>query len=63
MIKEEAPTTAQFDGVVRITRPARRSPASSVALDTGVTVVTDADGTPSVERLEPGKHRVTLSRS
>jgi TonB family protein len=63
VIKEEAPTTAQFAGLVKNHQTGEALAGVSLALDTGVTVVTDATGRFSVDAIEPGKHRVTLSRS
>jgi len=63
VIKEEAPTTAQFAGLVKDRKTGEALSGVSLTLDTGVTVVSDAAGRFSVDAIEPGKHRVTLSRS
>jgi len=63
VIKEEAPTTAQFAGLVKNHQTGEALAGVSIALDTGVTVVTDETGHFAVDGVEPGKHRVTLSRS
>ena len=63
VIKEEAPTTAQFAGLVKDHQTGEALAGVSIALDTGVTVVTDAAGHFAVDAIEPGKHRVMLSRS
>jgi TonB family protein len=63
VIKEEAPTTAQFAGLVKNHQTGEALAGVSIALDTGVTLVTDAAGRFAVDAIEPGKHRVTLSRS
>ena len=63
VIKEEAPTTAQFAGLVKNHQTGEALAGVSIALDTGVTVLTDEAGQFAVDGVEPGKHRVTLSRS
>ena len=63
VIKEEAPTTAQFAGVVKNHQTGEALAGVTIALDTGVSVLTDEAGRFAVEAVEPGKHRVTLSRT
>ena len=63
VIKEEAPTTAQFTGLVKNHQTGEALAGVSIALDTGVTVITDEAGRFAVDGVEPGKHRVTLSRT
>jgi TonB family protein len=63
VIKEEEPTTAQFAGLVKNHQTGEALAGVNIALDTGVTLVTDAAGRFSLDAIEPGKHRVTLSRS
>ncbi len=63
VIKEEAPTTGQFAGLVKNHQTAEALAGVSITLDTGVTVTTDEAGHFAIDGVEPGKHRVTLSRS
>ncbi|MEI9951592.1 MAG: TonB-dependent receptor [Pseudomonadota bacterium] len=63
VIKEEAPTTAQFAGLVKNHQTGEALAGVSIGLDTGATVVTDVAGHFAIDGIEPGKHRVTLSRS
>ena len=63
VIKEEAPTTAQFAGVVQNHENGQALSGVSITLDNGMTAVTDAAGRFALDALEPGKHRVTLSRA
>ena len=63
VIKEEAPTTAQFTGVVKNHQTGEALAGVSIALDTGVTALTDEAGRFKFDDIEPGKHRVTLSRT
>jgi len=63
VIKEEAPTTAQFVGLVKNHQTGEALAGVTIALDTGVTVVTDGAGHFQLDGVEPGKHRVTLSRT
>jgi TonB family protein len=63
VIKEEAPTTAQFVGLVKNHEKGEALAGVSVVLDNGMTTLTDAQGHFTFEGVEPGKHRVTLSRS
>ncbi|HYP74491.1 MAG TPA: TonB-dependent receptor [Polyangiaceae bacterium] len=63
VIKEEAPTTAQFAGVVKNHQTGEALAGVTIALDTGVSVLTDEAGRFALEAVEPGKHRVTLSRT
>ena len=63
VIKEEAPTTAQFAGLVKNHQTGEALAGVSIALDNGVSVLTDLAGRFVVDQVEPGKHRVTLSRA
>jgi TonB family protein len=63
VIKEEAPTTAQFAGVVQNHENGQPLAGVSVTLDDGMTAVTDAAGRFALDGVQPGKHRVTLSRA
>jgi TonB family protein len=63
VIKEEAPTTAQFAGLVKNHQTGEALAGVTIALDNGVTVVTDEAGRFAVDSIEPGKHRITLSRA
>ncbi|MES1177507.1 MAG: TonB-dependent receptor [Myxococcales bacterium] len=63
VIKEEAPTTAQFAGLVKNHQTGEALSGVSIALDNGMSGVTDAAGRFEFDGVEPGKHRVTLSRS
>ena len=63
VIKEEAPTTAQFAGLVRNHDKGEALAGVSIALDNGMSAFTDAAGRFQFDGVEPGKHRVTLSRS
>jgi TonB family protein len=63
VIKEEAPTTAQFTGVVQNHANGEALSGVTIALDNGLTAVTDAAGRFALDGVEPGKHRVTLSRA
>ena len=63
VLKEEAPTSAQFSGLVKNRQTGEALAGVSVTLDTGVTLVSDEAGRFALEALEPGKHVVTLSRS
>ncbi|MEO8900633.1 MAG: TonB family protein, partial [Polyangiaceae bacterium] len=63
VIKEEAPTTAQFAGLVRNHEKSGALAGVSVGLDNGMSALTDAAGRFQFDDVEPGKHRVTLSRS
>jgi len=63
VIKEEAPTTAQFSGSVRNHQTGEALAGVSVALDNGMTALTDAAGHFEFDGVEPGKHRVSLSRN
>ncbi len=62
VIKEEAPTTAQFTGLVRNHDKGEALAGVSIALDNGMTAVTDQAGRFELDGIEPGKHRVILSR-
>ena len=62
VIKEEAPTTAQFSGLVKNHQSGEALAGVRVALDSGVSGITDATGHFEFNGVEPGKHRVTLSR-
>lgn len=63
VMKEEAPTTAQFAGTVK--NHVTLEPLSGVAitLDTGETATTDANGHFLINDVAPGTHTVTLGRS
>lgn len=61
VFKEELPTGALFEGVVRL-KGGSPLPGVTVALDDGATTVTDAEGRFRFESLEPGKRQVLLSR-
>ncbi|HEY3666715.1 MAG TPA: TonB family protein [Polyangiaceae bacterium] len=63
VIKEQAPTTAQFIGVVQNHEKGQALSGVSIALDNGMTTLTDQSGRFAFEGVEPGKHRVVLSRS
>jgi TonB family protein len=63
VIKEEAPSTAQFVGLVRNHDKGEALAGVSIALDNGMTTVTDPAGRFELDGVEPGKHRVILSRS
>ena len=63
VIKEEAPTTAQFAGLVKDHKNGAALAGVSIALDNGLSALTDAAGRFEFDGVEPGKHRVTLSRS
>ena len=63
VIKEEAPTTAQFTGLVRNHEQGEALAGVSIALDNGMTAVTDQAGHFELDGVQPGKHRVILSRS
>ena len=63
VIKEEAPTTAQFTGLVQNHDKGEALAGVSIALDNGMTAVTDQAGRFELDGVEPGKHRVVLSRS
>jgi TonB family protein len=63
VMKEEAPTTAQFTGLVQNHDKGEALAGVSVVLDNGMTAITDQAGRFSFDGVEPGKHRVTLSRS
>ena len=63
VIKEEAPTTAQFAGVVRDHKSGDALAGVSIALDNGMSALTDQAGHFQFDGVEPGKHTVTLSRS
>ncbi len=60
-VREEAPTTARFEGVVR-TRNGRRPVAGvEVTIDGVGRATTDAEGRFVFERVEPGTRRVSLA--
>jgi len=63
VIKEEAPTTAQFAGTVRNHQNGEALAGVKVDLDTGASAVSDAVGHFQIDGVEPGAHRVTLSRT
>ncbi len=63
VIQEQAPTTAQFTGLVKNHEKGEALAGVSVALDNGMTALTDAAGHFEIDGVEPGKHRVTLSRA
>jgi TonB family protein len=62
VIKEQAPTTAQFAGVVKNHESGAALAGVTLTLDNGLTVVTDAAGHFALDQVEPGTHRVALSR-
>jgi TonB family protein len=62
VIKVEAPTTAQFTGLVRNHDKGEALAGVSISLDNGMTAVTDQAGRFELDSIEPGKHRVILSR-
>ncbi len=62
VIKEEAPTTAQFSGLVKNHQSGEALAGVNIALDNGASGVTDASGHFEFDGVDPGKHRVTLSR-
>ena len=63
VMKEEAPTTAQFAGTVKNHTTGQALAGVTVALDSGETATTDANGHFLLNEVAPGKHIVTLSRS
>ncbi len=63
VIQEQAPTTAQFTGLVKNHEKGEALAGVSVALENGMSALTDAAGHFEIDGVEPGKHQVTLSRS
>jgi TonB family protein len=63
VFKPAEPTTCVFKGVVRVRPGGEPLAGVAVELDDGHRGVTDEQGRFSFEELEPGKRRVTLSRS
>jgi TonB family protein len=63
VIKEEAPITAQFVGVVQNHEKGEALAGVSIVLDNGMSTLTDETGAFHLDGVEPGKHRVTLSRA
>jgi TonB family protein len=62
VIKEEAPTTAQFAALVKNHQTGEALAGVSITLDNGLSGVTDSAGRFELDGVEPGKHRVTLNR-
>lgn len=60
-IKEEAPATATFEGVVRDRATQRPLAGVEVALENGPRATTDENGKFVFRGIEPGKHAITLS--
>ena len=63
VIKEEAPTTAQFAGLVKNHHSGEPLAGVNVALDNGLSASTDDAGHFAIDGVDPGKHVVSLSRS
>jgi TonB family protein len=63
VLKEEAPTTGIFEGVVTVRGTKEPLVGVRVELDNGLSTETDAQGHFIFEALEPGQRRVTLSRA
>jgi TonB family protein len=63
VFKPAVPTTANFKGVVRVRPGGEPLSGVLVELDDGQRVATDDQGRFSFDQLNPGKRRVTLSRS
>lgn len=62
VLKEEAPTTGVLEGVVKKRGGTEALAGVTVTLDTGASVLTDAEGRFSFPELSPGPLTVTLSR-
>ena len=62
-LKEEAPTTGAFEGVVRVRGSKEPLVGVRVELDDGKFAETDAQGRFTFADLEPGPRRVVLSRA
>jgi TonB family protein len=60
-IKEEAPTTATFQGVVRDRTTQKPLSNVEVAVENGPRATTDENGKFVIENIDPGKHAVVLS--
>ena len=60
-IKEEAPTTATFEGVVRDRATQKPLADVEIALANGPKTTTDATGKFTILNIEPGKYAITLS--
>jgi TonB family protein len=63
VIRDEAPTTAQFSGLVKNHQSGAALAGVNIALDTGQSALTDPAGRFEFDGVPPGKHRVTLQRS
>lgn len=62
VLKEEAPTTGVLEGVVKKRGGAEALAGVTVTLDTGASVLTDAEGRFAFPELPPGPRTLTLSR-
>jgi TonB family protein len=63
VLKQEAPTTAVFDGIVKTRGTSAPLAGVEVALDDGQRAITDGAGHFHFDAVAPGGHRVALSRS
>ena len=63
VLKEEAPTVAEYTGVVRVHDSHEPLAGVRVEVDDGHSALTDATGHFSWRDVQPGTHRITLSRA
>jgi len=63
VMKEEAPTTAQFTGTVKNHDTGQALGGVTITLESGESAVTDEQGHFALNQVAPGKHVVTLARS
>ncbi len=63
VLKEEAPTVAEYTGVVRVHDSHEPLAGVRVEVDDGHSALTDAAGHFSWRDVQPGTHRITLSRA